>query len=73
MALVATVKTMVTYTCRLSEEDEQKIHDYIKDTDLSTADAIMELYYAGKIKLYKNSTEIDFYTKDIIGVRREDE
>ena len=33
MALVAMVMATVTYACRLSEEDEQKIRDYIGDTD----------------------------------------
>lgn len=73
MALVAMVKATVTYACRLSEEDEQKVRDYIGDTDLSTADAVMELYDAGKIDLYKNSTESDFYTNYITSIYREDE
>ena len=73
MALVAMVEATVTYACQLSEEDEQKISDYIGDTDLSTADAIMELYDAGKIDLYKESTESDFYTNYVTGIYREDE
>lgn len=73
MALVAMVEATVTYACRLSKEDEQKICDYIGDTDLSTADAIMELYYAGEIELYKNSTESDFDTNYITDIYREDE
>ena len=67
------VEATVTYACQLSEEDEQKISDYIGDTDLSTADAIMELYDAGKIDLYKESTESDFYTNYVTGIYREDE
>lgn len=73
MALVAMVEATVTYACWLSEEDEQKIRDYIGDTDLSTADAIRELHYAGKINLYKNSTESDFYTNYVTEIYREDE
>ena len=73
MALIAMVEATVTYACRLSEEDEQKVRDYIGDTDLSTADAIMELYNAGKIDLYKESTESDFYTNYVTGIYREDE
>lgn len=73
MALVAMVKATVTYACWLSEEDEQKVRDYIGDTDLSTADAVMELYDAGKIDLYKNSTESDFSTNYITSIYREDE
>ena len=73
MALIAMVEATVTYACRLSEEDEQKVREYIGDIDLSTADAIMELYYAGKIDLYKESTESDFYTNYVTGIYREDE
>lgn len=73
MALVAMVEATVTYACWLNEEDEQKIRDYIGDTDLSTADAIMELYDAGEIDLYKNSTESDFSTNYITSIDREDE
>lgn len=73
MALVAMVEATVTYACQLSKEDEQKVLDYIGDTDLSTADAIMELYCEGKIDLYKNSTESDFSTNYITGIYREDE
>ena len=73
MALVAMVEATVTYACWLSEEDEQKVRDYIGDTDLSIEDAVWELYGAGKIELYNNSTESDFSTNDIISVDREDE
>ena len=71
--LVAMVEATVTYACWLSEEDEKKVLAYIGDTDLSTADAIMELYEAGEIDLYKNSTESDFSTNYITSVYREDE
>lgn len=73
MALVAMVEATVTYACQLSEEDEQKVRDYIGDTDLSIEDAIMELYCEGKINLYKNSTESDFSTNYIISVDKGDE
>ena len=73
MALVAMVEATVTYACWLSEEDEQKIRDYIGDTDLSTAEAVTELYHAGEIDLYKNSTESDFFTNYITGIYRKEE
>ncbi len=73
MALVAMVEATVTYACWLSEEDEQKVLDYIGDTDLSIEDAVMELYCEGKINLYKDSTESDFSTNYIMSVDREDE
>lgn len=73
MALVAMVEATVTYACYLSEEDEQKVLDYIGDTDLSLEDAIMELYDAGEIELYKHSTESDFSTNEIVSIDREDD
>ena len=74
MALIAMMGTTVTYKCTISEEDEAKIHEeYLKDTNLSMADTIMKLYYEGKIDLYKNSVENDFYTKGILSIYREDE
>jgi hypothetical protein len=73
MALIAMVEATVIYTCRLSEEDEKKVRDYIGDTDLSTADAVRELHEAGKIDLYKNSTKSDFCTNYITSIYRRDE
>ena len=72
MALIVMVEATVTYACRLSREAEQKVREYIGDTDLSIEDAVMELYCDGKIDLYKNSTESDFSTNYIISVDRED-
>lgn len=73
MALIVQVDATITYECRMNEEDEQKIRERIGDTDLSTADAIMELYETGKIDLYKNCIPSDFCTDRIIGVYREEE
>lgn len=73
MALVAMVEATVTYACRLSKEDEQKVRDYIGDTDLSINDAVIELYNAGEIDLYKNSTESDFSTNYVEQVYEEEE
>lgn len=73
MALVVMVEATVTYACRLSEEDEQKIRKYSEDNYLDIEDAIMEMYDAGKIELYENSTESDFYTNCITEVYGEEE
>ena len=72
MALVAMVEATVTYACWLSEEEEQKVRDYIGDTDLSIEDAVIELYNAGEIDLYKDSTESDFSTNYIERVYEEE-
>ena len=73
MALIAMVEATVTYVCRLSKEDEKKVCEYIGDTDLSIEDAITELYYKGKIDLYKNSSESDFNTNYITEVYENEE
>lgn len=73
MALVVMVEATVTYACRLSKEEEQKVREYIGDTDLSIDDAVMELYCDGKIDLYKNSTESDFCTNCVTEIYEEDE
>jgi predicted nuclease of restriction endonuclease-like (RecB) superfamily len=66
MALTVMVEATVTYKCMLSKEDEIKINEYIGDTDLSVADAIIDLYYADQIDLYQNYTESDFETNHIV-------
>lgn len=68
MRLVAMVEATVTYACYLSEEDSQKVINYIGDTDLSLEDAVYELYTMGKINLYKDSTESDFSTEAVTQV-----
>ena len=74
MALIAMMGITVTYKCTLSEEDEAKIYEeYLKDTNLSIADTIMKLQYEGKIDVYKDSVENDFYTKCILSIYRKDE
>lgn len=68
MALAVMVEATVTYACRLSEEDEKKVMEYIGDSDLSIEDAVIELYFENKIDLYKNSHESDFYTNCVTEV-----
>lgn len=68
MRLVATVEATVTYACYLSEEDSQKVINYIGDTDLSLEDAVHELYSMGDINLYANSEESDFSTDKVTQV-----
>ena len=73
MALVVMVEATVTYACRLSKAEEQRVREYIGDTDLSIEDAVIELYNEGEIDLYKNSTESDFSTNYITDVSEEDD
>jgi hypothetical protein len=66
----------IYYTCELSDEDEEKVVNYIKDNpdkfadfDYMDEDAIIEavntLYSNHEIDLYANSTESDYSTEEI--------
>lgn len=64
----------VTYTCELSDEDEEKVVKYIKDnpdefefmTDKeSILAAVNILYNDNKLDLYDDSVESDFSTEEI--------
>lgn len=64
----------VTYTCKLSDEDEEKVVKYIKDnpdefefmTDKeSILAAVNILYNDNKLDLYDDSVESDFSTEEI--------
>ena len=64
----------VTYTCELSDEDEEKVVKYIKDnpdefefmTDKeSILAAVNILYNDSKLDLYDDSVKSDFSTEEI--------
>lgn len=61
----------VTYTCRLSEEDEKKVYDYIKEnpesfefmsSENAIIQAVQELDSDCLIEIYTDSVESDFMT-----------
>lgn len=73
MFKVETVAT-VYYTCSLSDEDGQKVLDYIKENPeefefMSDKKKILKaveiLYDECEIELYEDSTESDFSTEEI--------
>lgn len=64
----------VYHTCTLTDEEEQKVLDYIKNNEeefkgMSSKKKITEaveiLYGEDEIDLYKNATESDFSTDEI--------
>lgn len=64
----------IYYTCELSEEDEEKVVNYIKDNPdefeyMDAEDAIIEavriLWENHEIDLYNSSTESDYSTDEI--------
>ena len=71
--LVEAVGT-IYYTCELSDEDEEKVVNYIKDNPdefkyMDAEDAIIEairiLWENNEIDLYSSSTESDYSTEEI--------
>ena len=64
----------IYYTCELSNEDEKKVINYIKDNpeefefmdnEKAIILAVSLLYEDGKIELYKNAIESDYSTEKI--------
>lgn len=64
----------IYYTCELSEEEEEKVVNYIKDNpddfkymdaEESIIEAVQILWHNGEIDLYHNSTESDYSTEEI--------
>ena len=57
------VTASASYVCQLSAEDEEKVRAYAKENNTDLVDAVNELYWRGRIDLYKNSVESDFNTE----------
>ena len=64
----------IYYTCTLSDEEEEKVVNYIKnnpeefefmDDKKAIAEAVAILWGNEEINLYEKSTESDFYTEEI--------
>jgi hypothetical protein len=57
---------LVTYTCELIEEDEQKVLEYAKVNKVSLDDAIKCLWENNEIDVYAGSqTESDCQTQEV--------
>jgi hypothetical protein len=67
------VTAMVQYTCKLSEEDSERVKEFAKENDIDLAVAVHELYSVNEIDLYHHSTESDFSTESIDFAYEEDE
>jgi hypothetical protein len=62
------VEAKVTYTCELSEEDEQTVREYAEERGVDFCTAVWICYAKNEIGLYDNSTESDFSTEEILSV-----
>lgn len=58
----------VWYSCELTEEDEQKVREFMKSEGVSVADAVRELWMRNEIEIYTSSIESDFHTQEIYDV-----
>lgn len=72
MAYGAQVTAIVEYWCVLSDEDSERVDNYISDRTAedpmfppTLEEAIAKLYDRGEINLYDNSSESDFWTKSV--------
>lgn len=63
----------VYYTCELSDEEEEKVINYVKNNsddfdyidEETIMEAVRELWANGEIELYANATESDYSTEEI--------
>lgn len=62
------VEARVTYTCYLSEEDEQTVRNYAEEEQCDFEAAVWQCYIQNKISLYDNSTESEFSTEEVLSV-----
>ena len=58
----------VWYACELTEEDEQKVREFMKNEGVSVANAVRELWMRNEIEIYTSSIESDFHTQEIYDV-----
>jgi hypothetical protein len=65
--LLVEAKALVTYTCTLTDEDEQKVRLYAEENDLTLNESIKELWDNEEIDVYANDniTESDSDTQEV--------
>jgi hypothetical protein len=64
--LLVESKAMVTYTCTLTDEDEQKVRHYAKENNLNLNEAIQALWESEEIDIYAgNQTESECLTEEV--------
>lgn len=58
----------VWYSCELTEEDEQKVREFMENESVDVDYAVRELWMRNEIEIYTNSVESDFHTQEIYDV-----
>ena len=64
MIKVETTAEVVT-TCYLTENDEEKVKNFMEENCCDLEDAVRNLFWNNEINIYANSTESDFHTQRI--------
>lgn len=58
----------VWYACELTEEDEQKVREFMESEGVDVDYAVRELWMRNEIEIYTSSIESDFNTKEICDI-----
>ena len=58
----------VWYACELTEEDEQKVREFMESEGVDVDYAVCELWMRNEIEIYTNSIESDFCTQKICDI-----
>lgn len=62
------VEARVIYTCCLNADESSIVMKYAEENDCELEEAAYQCYMDGAIDLYKNSTESDFSTEEVLSV-----
>jgi hypothetical protein len=67
-------EALITYTCWLTNEDEQKVREYAKENNVSINDAINDLWGESEINIYAgDQAESDCSTQKVRVTEWDDE
>lgn len=67
--MIVTTTATVQYACYLTDEEEEKVLEYAEaHPNMELTEVVDELWAAGEIDLYRESTESDFSTESIDAV-----
>lgn len=66
--MIVDVKETVWYSCWFDEDQEKKVRDYADENNLDLVEAVKELYANHDFDLYRESTESDFMTEEMLGL-----
>ena len=74
MAIIVETTAEVKYTCRLNEEDSDKVIEYAEEHNCELVEAVRALYISNSdnhIDIYEDSDKSDFNTESIDSAEEE--